>query len=107
MADCTQDFRDIRSTLCSYTVSDLKSRRSAVLEGIRGKDYRAVGQPLVAPGCPEKFSAGSERVALGLSTRDEFQAHLSFSDSVDLTRCSGVGPKLSHVGGGASRGTSC
>lgn len=53
------------------------------------------------------------------STRDEFQnllgggavifteqAHLSFSDSVDLTRCSGVGPKPSHVGGGASRGAS-
>src|SRR5277367_2983886 len=28
-----QDFRDIRLTVCSYAVSDLKSRRSAVLRG--------------------------------------------------------------------------
>src|SRR5277367_277251 len=28
-----QDFRDIRPTVCSYAVSDFKSRRSAVLRG--------------------------------------------------------------------------
>jgi hypothetical protein len=54
MADCTQEFRDIRPTVCSYTASDLKSRRSAVLQGMRGKNYRGVGQLLVAPP-PERF----------------------------------------------------
>ena len=117
MADCTQDFRDIRSTVCSYSVSDLKSRRSAVLRGIRGKNYRAIGQLLVAPGCPESFEQAASasppvdarrvpNLLGGGAVIFTEQAHLSFSDSVDLTRCRDVGPKPSHVGGGASRGAS-
>lgn len=52
-----QDFRDIRLTACSYAVSDLKSRRSAVLRGNIPQELPC-RRPAACLAIPKKFQAG-------------------------------------------------